>query len=116
MRIIQLRVELNEHWFYINETGKEIVKPTFNYDDYDWDSEHDDIMNSYFDEEADWKFYEGMLRVEKNKKYGFVNKAKELVIPIKYDAANSFSEGLALVELRNKRFYIDKTGREFREK
>ena len=33
------------------------------------------------------------------------------VIPIKYDDANFFSEGLAEVILKGKKFYIDKSGK-----
>ncbi|MDR2385455.1 MAG: WG repeat-containing protein [Tannerella sp.] len=33
------------------------------------------------------------------------------VIPLKYDATGSFSEGLARVRLNGKRFYIDRAGR-----
>ena len=47
-----------------------------------------------------------------NGKYGFIDKTGKEVIPIKYDDANSFSEGLAMVRLDKKYGFIDKTGKE----
>jgi len=56
-------------------------------------------------------------------KFGFINHAGSLVIPIQYDNVNRFSEGLAMVELlinytegmnwhekKNNYYFIDKTG------
>ena len=57
------------------------------------------------EEDAKYKrFYE-------NGKYGF-KKDGVVVIPIKYDDAWDFSEGLAMVELNRKRGYIDRGGKE----
>ena len=48
-----------------------------------------------------------------NKKVGFIDEeTMQIVIPCKYNYANSFSEGLAVVDLNGKRGFIDKTGRE----
>ena len=49
----------------------------------------------------DWKgeYYEGLAMVRLDKKYGFIDKTGKEVIPIKYDDASSFSEGLASVSL-----------------
>ena len=47
-----------------------------------------------------------------NSKYGFIDKTGKEVIPLKYDNAFDFSEGLALVWLNEKCGYIDKTGKE----
>ena len=50
---------------------------------------------------------------KENNKYGFKLKSSgEIVIPLKYDSAGSFSEGLAVVRLNGKWGYIDKTGKE----
>ena len=43
-------------------------------------------------------------------KYGFIDKQGHTVIPCKYESADSFSEGLALVELNGKYGFIDKQG------
>jgi hypothetical protein len=47
-----------------------------------------------------------------NGKWGFIDKTGKEVIPLKYDDARSFSEGLASVNLNGKWGYIDKTGKE----
>ena len=52
-------------------------------------------------------------RFEKNGKYGFkVASMGEIIIPLKYDFAAPFSEGLASVKLNGKWGFIDKTGKE----
>ncbi|MEP7148028.1 MAG: WG repeat-containing protein [Acidobacteriota bacterium] len=43
-------------------------------------------------------------------KCGFIDKSGSIVIPVKYDVANSFSEGLAPVSINGKWGFIDKTG------
>ena len=43
------------------------------------------------------QFNEGLMIVEKDKKFGFVNDKGEMVIPLIYDGADEFSEGLAPV-------------------
>ena len=47
-----------------------------------------------------------------NGKWGFVDKDGREVIPLKYDFAGDFSEGLARVELNEKYGFVDKDGRE----
>jgi hypothetical protein len=39
---------------------------------------------------------------------GYVDKTGKMVVPCKYDYAQSFYEGLAVVELNDKYGYIDK--------
>lgn len=67
-----------------------------------------------------YEFSEGLAVVRKGAKYGYIDK-KQLVVPIKFDNAESFSEGLAVVAIREgstfleklhnaKYGYIDKTG------
>lgn len=47
-----------------------------------------------------------------DKKYGFVNSHGEVVIPLQYQRANTFHEGLAVVDLDyDKSGYIDTTGK-----
>jgi len=45
-------------------------------------------------------------------KYGFIDEAGKEVVPVKYDHARDFSDGLAAVELNEKWGFIDKTGKE----
>ncbi len=48
--------------------------------------------------------------VEIGETWGFIDKSDKMVIPAKFDDAESFSEGLALVSSDYKYGYIDKTG------
>lgn len=55
-------------------------------------------------------FSEGLALVERNGKYGFIDKTGQAVIPLEYDSAWSFSNGRAAVEIGGKWGFIDKTG------
>lgn len=56
-------------------------------------------------------FFDGLAKVCKGDKYGFIDKAGRIVINIEYDAARDFSEGLVAVAKNGKWGFIDKTGR-----
>lgn len=47
----------------------------------------------------------------KNKRWGFVNRERAIIVPCMYDYAYPFSEGLALVEMNRKYGYIDTKGK-----
>ncbi|MFA4903518.1 MAG: WG repeat-containing protein [Desulfobaccales bacterium] len=49
--------------------------------------------------------------MKQDKKWGYVDKTGQLIIPFKFDHAYDFSEGLAAVEIKEKTGYIDKTGK-----
>jgi len=53
-----------------------------------------------------------LIPYRKGNEWGFCDRNKKIVIPIKYDDVGSFSEGLARVELNGKWGYIDKEGKE----
>lgn len=59
-------------------------------------------------------FCEGMARITQeswgNYQYGFINDEGNLVIPLAYDYAESFNNGIAKVTKKNRSFYIDKKG------
>lgn len=62
-------------------------------------------------------FSEGMAMVMRNRKAGFIDKKGKVVIPLKYDEAWSFKDGMACVGLRKERSsheksygYINKKG------
>lgn len=57
-------------------------------------------------------FHEGLACVEKDGKYGFIDKSGKEVIPCIYDYASDFHEGLAKVGEINNYGYIDMTGNE----
>jgi hypothetical protein len=46
-------------------------------------------------------------------KWGFIDKTGKEVIPLKYDAMEEFSDGMAKVELDGKTLYIDRQGNEY---
>jgi hypothetical protein len=49
--------------------------------------------------------------VERQGKWGYIDKTGQLIIPFKFDAADDFSEGLAAAAIKEKTGYIDKTGK-----
>ncbi|MBR5028815.1 MAG: WG repeat-containing protein [Bacteroidales bacterium] len=55
-------------------------------------------------------FSEGLARVKKNRKWGFIDKCGKVVVPLEYDDAYNFSEGLAVVWKGESRGYINKQG------
>jgi len=57
-------------------------------------------------------FSNGMLAIEKDKKYGYLDTTGKLVIPVKYDEVTSFDQGYAVAKLDKKYFIITKTGKE----
>lgn len=57
-----------------------------------------------------WAFTEGLAKVKKDGKYGFIGKLGTLVIPPQFNHAWMFSEGLAAVEKDGKWGFIDKIG------
>lgn len=60
-------------------------------------------------QEADG-FYEGLARVVKKGKYGFIDTNGKVVIPCEFDYARSFHEGMASVKINGKWSFIDKEG------
>lgn len=53
-------------------------------------------------------FYQGVARVVKKRKYGFVNKKGKLVIPCVYEYAHEFGDLYTAVKKDDKYFFIDK--------
>jgi len=45
-------------------------------------------------------------------KWGYINEVGKLIIPCKYDGADFFSDGFAVVDKIDKKGFIDKTGKE----
>lgn len=63
-----------------------------------------DFVWSYFSEE--------LLLVKNDKKYGYVNKKGQLIIPLKYDQALNFQDGYGVVKLDGKWGFVNKLGKE----
>ena len=51
-----------------------------------------------------------MISVQRNDKWGFINKQGEIVIPCKFDSVNSFTKELTRVKLKGRWLYINKKG------
>ncbi len=56
-------------------------------------------------------YVEGFARVEKDGKHGFINEAKELVVPCIYDDALYYSQGMSKVCKDGKWGFVDTTGK-----
>src|ERR1700704_3111972 len=52
-----------------------------------------------------------LFPVEKDGKFGFIDRTGKIVIPLQFDSANDFHEGLALVTSNHKTMFIDMTGK-----
>jgi hypothetical protein len=84
-----LPFEKNDLWGYINEDGKEIIKPLYE-------------ENSFFSE--------GLAAVKQNGKYGYINKSGKLIIPFAYDEAEPFLNKTAVVSGDKKFGLINQVG------
>ena len=51
-----------------------------------------------------------LFLVKKDKRYGYIDRFGKMVIPLKYEKADYFSEGLASIKVNGKYGYIDKLG------
>lgn len=72
------------------------------------EEEHQKALD-YYDEVG--KFVNGIARVKKNNKYGYINEKVELVITLDYDMANEFDvKNYAKVKKDEKIGYIDISG------
>ena len=54
----------------------------------------------------------GIMRVTINDKMSFIDTNGNVIIPLKYDVAFDFKDGMARVSLNNKDGFVDKTGNE----
>jgi tetratricopeptide (TPR) repeat protein len=120
-----LAVLMNEKVGYINENGDLIIEPIYekssldysyigmggegdgDYSENNMSSLYSDCsfidINKYSIEESIWKsnydFSEGLTVVQIGEKYGYINKKGQIVIPIIYNSANAFVNGLASVTI-----------------
>lgn len=67
------------------------------------------FLNEYEDCQP---FFDGLAAVKRNKKWGFINSKRELVIDCKYDEVRSFSENMACVKKYGSWGAIDMHGNE----
>lgn len=52
-----------------------------------------------------------LFAVEKDGKFGYIDHTGKIIIPLQFEGANEFHEGLALVTANGKKLFIDTTGR-----
>ena len=92
------KVSKDGRQFYIDKKGKECF-------DKDKQSEYDErsSLSKKINES-------GLIKVENNGKYGWKNEKGDIVIPIQYDMAMDFHEGLAMVTLNYVVGFVDKYG------
>lgn len=57
-------------------------------------------------------YSQGLAAVEKDGKWGFVNKKDKLLVSLKYDSVSDFSSGHAMVRLNGKWSYVNLRGQE----
>lgn len=111
---------------YIDEEGKVIVEPKYDYADYasenqdgyyrvkigdKWgmiNSKGDNVIKVDYEELSD--FSEGLAAAKLNGKYGYIDMKGNTIISFQFDQANNFSEGKALVNSRDREI-IDKEGK-----
>ena len=53
----------------------------------------------------------GLIRVQRDEKFGVCNRYGELILPVEYDAIGKFSCGLAIISKNNKSGYINDSAR-----
>ena len=52
-----------------------------------------------------------LFPVEMDGKFGFIDRAGRIVIPLQFDSVNDFHDGLALVTASNRKMFIDTSGK-----
>ncbi len=79
-----------EGWMYVSRTGRVLISGVPSMDDW-----------------AD-SFHDGLVRVVRNKKYGFANRKGQIVISTNYDGAMNFEKGKAKVCTRCESKCVDR--------
>lgn len=84
----------------INNTNAQDYKPKSKTQTQSWRNNFDEV----------WTFREGLAVVKKNNKWGYVDTAGIIKIPLVYDKAHGFINGVAWVVKNGKNSYINKNG------
>lgn len=90
--VLNFSEELGAHDQYglIDTKGKELIQPEYEY----LDHEIVDVSYRYF--------FDGLVMLKKEHKYGYANQKGKIVIPFEYDEAKRFNEGKASVSVHIK--------------
>lgn len=97
-----------DDWGYIDKQGQLVIKPIFNQaSSFSEGLAAVNIGNKfvYSNKPGDTSI------TEIAGKWGYIDKTGKQVVPIQFDLANSFSEGLAAVKVKDKCGYINKIGK-----
>ncbi len=84
----------------INNTNTQDYKPKSKTQSQSWRNNFDEV----------WSFREGLAVVKKNNKWGYVDNTGTIKIPLVYDKAHGFINGVAWVVQNGKNKYINKHG------
>lgn len=105
------RVEIDGEEKYIDKTGN-FLDSLNNEDTVDDTISDEDWVRSVLgcdDDDVD-EFSEGLVPIEVNEKWGYVNPTGDMVIAPNFDRADSFEDGLAIIKMGQKFGMIDKDG------
>lgn len=109
---------------YIDQSGKIIIKPQFDFsDDFQEglalavinhrfcyiNTKGKKVIKPGFDFAKD--FQEGLAAIKINGKFGYIDKRGEIIIKPQFDDTSGFQEGLAVVRIGKNEGYIDKSGK-----
>lgn len=79
----------------------------------EYDNGTDSLSDHFFSmDHSQYCYCEGLLRIRRNNKWGFINTTGEEVVSCQYDDVKDFSDGVAAVCKGGKWGYIDKNGTE----
>lgn len=114
-------VRKGEKYGYIDRTGKVVIPLQYHWCEPFSDGMAavgmDDYNYKYIDRTGkevtsqEYSFFDGLAAVEKNEKWGYIDRDGKVVIPLQYDYVYDFSEGLAVVYKDEKKSFIDTAGR-----
>jgi hypothetical protein len=122
-----------EGWTFFDKTGREMIKPQYNYAGYFKDgllnvtmlpAQYQPEKHGFIDKtgkvvielkyDGSYDFGDGLAPVfsREENKWGYINAKGKLVIPFKYSTAYSFKNGVAKVKLDKVDYTVDKNGKE----
>lgn len=133
-------VSYNNKMGFIDENGNEVIPLIYNYTSEAFGAKNQNEPMSYYSSKGTamctrdrfgvemltdpspmwevghslvaWQFREGLCRMKKNGRFGFINKEGQAVVDFKYKDAGNFSDGVAPVRQGNKWGYVDAEGNE----
>lgn len=135
--LVQVRPQGSDFWGYANEKGEMVIdaqyRQCFEFNEHGLAAIYDsgkkehyfiNTKNERFNTEVSGfllmnifgfglkGFSDGMVGIQLNKKWGFLNAEGKLVIPVQYDKVNAFDKGIATAEKGGKFYILDKSGNE----